>query len=135
MLDMKRREFIALVGGGGQLLAAEVRRARAQQPMPVGGVLSAEWPNQFADRLHAFHEGLRETGRRRWPTRTAQRDASQGKNQREVRPRFSRLIDPSLGCLRGRAAGHPQRLLEIEVMKEVAAKNWCRAPVSPQTAE
>jgi putative tryptophan/tyrosine transport system substrate-binding protein len=32
MLDPKRREFIALVGGGGLLLAAKVRRARAQQP-------------------------------------------------------------------------------------------------------
>jgi putative tryptophan/tyrosine transport system substrate-binding protein len=31
MLDVKRREFIALVGGGGLLLAAKVRRARAQQ--------------------------------------------------------------------------------------------------------
>jgi hypothetical protein len=29
MLDMKRREFIALVGGGGLLLAAKARRARA----------------------------------------------------------------------------------------------------------
>ncbi len=26
MLDMKRREFIALVGGGGLLLATKVRR-------------------------------------------------------------------------------------------------------------
>jgi hypothetical protein len=26
MLDMKRREFIALVGGGGLLLAAKVKR-------------------------------------------------------------------------------------------------------------
>src|SRR5262249_36177847 len=31
MLDTKRREFIALVGGGGLLLVAKVRRARAQQ--------------------------------------------------------------------------------------------------------
>jgi hypothetical protein len=29
MLDSKRREFIALVGGGGLLLAAKVKRARA----------------------------------------------------------------------------------------------------------
>jgi hypothetical protein len=29
MLDPKRREFIALVGGGGLLLAAKVKRARA----------------------------------------------------------------------------------------------------------
>ena len=32
MLDPKRREFITLVGGGGLLLAAKVKRARAQQP-------------------------------------------------------------------------------------------------------
>jgi putative ABC transport system substrate-binding protein len=31
MLDIKRREFIALVGGGGLLLAVKVRRARGQQ--------------------------------------------------------------------------------------------------------
>jgi hypothetical protein len=31
MLDTTRREFIALVGGGGLLLAAKVRRARGQQ--------------------------------------------------------------------------------------------------------
>jgi hypothetical protein len=29
MLDPKRREFIALVGGGGLLLAAKVKRVRA----------------------------------------------------------------------------------------------------------
>jgi hypothetical protein len=32
MSDMTRREFAALVGGVGLLLAAKVRRARAQQP-------------------------------------------------------------------------------------------------------
>src|SRR5262245_23454601 len=31
MPDMKRREFIALLGGGGLLLAAKVKRARGQQ--------------------------------------------------------------------------------------------------------
>ena len=31
MLDIKRREFIALVGGGGRF-TAKVRRGRAQQP-------------------------------------------------------------------------------------------------------
>jgi len=56
---VKRREFIALVGGAA---AAWPVAARAQQPMPVVGVLSAEWPNLFSDRLRAFHDGLRETG-------------------------------------------------------------------------
>jgi hypothetical protein len=31
MPDITRREFIGLVGGGGLLLAAKVKRARAQQ--------------------------------------------------------------------------------------------------------
>jgi len=39
MLDFTRREFIGLVGGGGLLLAAKVKRARGQQPaMPVIGL-------------------------------------------------------------------------------------------------
>jgi hypothetical protein len=42
MLDPKRREFIALLGGGGLLLAAKVKRARGQQAaMPVVGYLDA----------------------------------------------------------------------------------------------
>ena len=57
---MRRREFITLVGGAA---AAWPLPARVQQPaMPVVGVLSAEWPNLFNDRLRAFHDGLRETG-------------------------------------------------------------------------
>ena len=62
MLNMKRREFIALVGGGGLLLAVKVKRARGQQPaMPVIGFL---WPMRlviallfltiFASRCFAF---------------------------------------------------------------------------------
>jgi hypothetical protein len=31
MLDLRRREFIALAGGGGLLLAAKVRRARSSR--------------------------------------------------------------------------------------------------------
>jgi ABC-type uncharacterized transport system substrate-binding protein len=56
---MRRREFITLLGGA----AAWPVAARAQQPaVPVVGMLSAEWPNLFSDRLHAFYDGLRETG-------------------------------------------------------------------------
>ena len=45
MLDTKRREFIALVGGGCLLLAVKVKRAWGQQPaMPVVGFLSGRSP-------------------------------------------------------------------------------------------
>jgi putative ABC transport system substrate-binding protein len=55
-----RRKFLATLGG---VAAAWPLAARAQQAaMPVAGVLSAEWPNLFSDRLRAFHNGLRETG-------------------------------------------------------------------------
>ena len=60
MFDVRRREFITLLGGAG---AAWPLAARGQQPaVPVVGVLSAEWPNLLSDRLRAFHDGLRETG-------------------------------------------------------------------------
>jgi putative ABC transport system substrate-binding protein len=60
---MKRREFIALLGGGGLLLAAKVRRARGQQPaMPVVGLLGATTPHGYAAQLEAFRQGLSEAG-------------------------------------------------------------------------
>ena len=59
MLDLKRREFITLVGGGGLLLAAKVKRARGQQPaVPVVGFLYPASPGTNTDRLHAFRQGL-----------------------------------------------------------------------------
>src|SRR5215469_5668405 len=63
MLDSKRREFIALLGGGGLLLAAEVKRARGQQPaMPVIGFVNPTSAQSFARPLSAFLKGLGETG-------------------------------------------------------------------------
>jgi putative ABC transport system substrate-binding protein len=63
MPDMKRREFIALLGGGGLLLAAKVKRARGQQPaMPVVGLLGATTPHGYAAQLAAFRQGLSEAG-------------------------------------------------------------------------
>jgi putative tryptophan/tyrosine transport system substrate-binding protein len=63
MPDMKRREFIALLGGGGLLLVAKVRRARAQQPaMPVIGFLNPTSLDGMASLLRGFRQGLKETG-------------------------------------------------------------------------
>src|SRR6266545_3973681 len=63
MLDIKRREFIALVGSGGLLLTAKVRRARAQQPaMPVIGFLRSSSIERSRHLVAAFLQGLKETG-------------------------------------------------------------------------
>jgi putative tryptophan/tyrosine transport system substrate-binding protein len=58
MLDINRREFIALVGGGGLLLTAKVRRAQAQQPakIPRIGIIDD------APMWQAFRQALRELG-------------------------------------------------------------------------
>jgi putative ABC transport system substrate-binding protein len=56
--QLKRREFITLLGG-----AAWPLRARAQQAaMPAIGFLHSATPEAFADRLRAFHRGLKDTG-------------------------------------------------------------------------
>ena len=63
MSDMTRREFIALIGGAGLLLAAKVRRARAQQgdKTPRVGYIRAGTPNNdpFGE---AFVRGMRDLG-------------------------------------------------------------------------
>jgi putative tryptophan/tyrosine transport system substrate-binding protein len=58
--DMRRREFLGVVGGAA---AAWPVAGRAQQPaMPVVGFLDSRLPDGMTDRLRAFREGLKDSG-------------------------------------------------------------------------
>src|SRR5262249_52300109 len=77
---MRRREFITLVGSTA---AAWPLAARSQQPaMPVIGMLSAEWPDLFTDRLRVFHDGLRETGYVEGRNLTSEYRCAEGRHRR-----------------------------------------------------
>jgi len=56
---VKRRAFITLIGGA---TAAWPLAARAQPAIPLVGFLNSASPDAFADRLRAFHQGLKDTG-------------------------------------------------------------------------
>jgi len=56
---MNRREFITLLGGAA---AVWLRKARAQQAVPVVGFLGVPSRDTFGYLVDAFHQGLNETG-------------------------------------------------------------------------
>jgi putative tryptophan/tyrosine transport system substrate-binding protein len=57
---MRRRDFIKVIGGGA---VAWPLTARAQQTaMPVVGLLDQRSPEELADRLRGFRQGLRDSG-------------------------------------------------------------------------
>jgi hypothetical protein len=61
---VRRREFIALLGGTGAataILASRVTPAQ-QSAMPVVGFLDTRSPDGMTDRLRAFREGLKDSG-------------------------------------------------------------------------
>ena len=58
--QLKRREFVTLLGGAA---AAWPLPAHAQQAaMPVVGLLDQRSPEELADRLRGFHQGLKDAG-------------------------------------------------------------------------
>jgi putative tryptophan/tyrosine transport system substrate-binding protein len=59
MLDLRRREFIALLGGAA---AAWPLGARAQPATPVIGFLSGRSVSDSVAEVRAFHRGLAEAG-------------------------------------------------------------------------
>ena len=60
---MRRRELVTLLAAAATAAMARPHLARAQQTAkPVLGFLASAWPDVYAIRLRAFHQGLKNAG-------------------------------------------------------------------------
>jgi hypothetical protein len=110
MLDVRRREFIALVSGGGLLLAAKVRRARAQQAaIPVVGFVNAG--SSDAPLAAAFRKGLNEAGYFEGQNVTVEKQSAGWRVRRMDRPRRGRRIAGGEAAAPVMSAGERMRLM------------------------
>src|SRR2546429_5216534 len=95
MSDMRRREFTALVGGVGLLLAAKMRRARAQQPakLPTIGYLGSSTASAQSQWVAAFVQRLHDLGWIEGRTIAIQYRWAEGRTERfhEIAAEFARL--------------------------------------------
>jgi hypothetical protein len=61
--DASRHVRVDPLLSGARPRCEHIGRLWVEQPMPVIGFLDSTSPDAFGDRLRAFHQGLKETGR------------------------------------------------------------------------